>query len=1121
MVKRFCFAVVCVMLAVVFSNAQVTTGTILGTVTDSTGAVIPGAAVTMRNVGTGASRTVTSDEAGRYRAPQLPLGDYEITSESAGFQTAVRTGISLTVGREAMVDFAMQVGAVAERITVTGEAPLIETTNATVASLVSEESIRDLPLNGRSFTDLTAIQPGVVSDIGIDSSVFGGGKRISVNGARPQQSLYLLDGTDIVAPYMNVTPNSVLGEFLGVDTIREFSLIRTNAGAQYGRAVGGIINAVTQSGTNDFHGGLFEFIRNDKMDANNFFLNRANASRDNKIKPAFRRNQFGGTLGGPIQKDKTFFFLSYEGLQHRKEVAQDRLVLSREARLGNIAVCPGNVYPCSTPSSFNKITVNEAMRPLINMIIEPNTISYERNGVSHWVGTNKDSGKENYWMARVDRRLGDNDNIYGRITMDTSDLDSQRPINLNAIPSGISVTSEGKYYFSAIEHTHIFSPTVLNSARVAFNRNNVTQQDRFTASEFPDVAFVMPVAEGSSITARDGLPSLACSSCGLTISPSGLGGGSYTRFVDNTYILSDTINWNPGAHAVTFGINVNRYQMNGSTGPWGWGDITFASEANFLAGSIGNMINPKFRGDYYRGWRQTYGAGFVQDDWSVRSGLTVNFGLRWERVTAPVEVNGKMAGLVDILRDSKYTTFEDSLFTLRDGLKGFAPRVGFAYTPSFLGSNTVMRGAAGIFREIPLLYQYQLAFFVPPWAEKVNLVAPPWPNPISNYTGILTAGEPNVMDRDMKYPYVVQWNYSLEHQINESLVAKATYIGTHSINLVGPTNADQWIPVRKFDPTIGAERWYTPCGLSGGLRPAGCTAAQDSEGGSRPNPAWASTRTFHNLGDAYYNAVQVELEQRNSGGVTYNVSYTFSKNMDTTGLGNKCAETTGAGASFYIGNLYDLRSERGLSNLHTPHNVTGSFGYEMPFGQGKKFGSGWGTIPDLILGGWQFNGTVSARSGQQNNLTLGILNHSRNGASFRNDRPDLKPGRSNSPTEGVSEGCSAVPQGTPLGTVDQYYDPCAFSLQPAGFYGNLGRQSLAGPGIKSVNISVFKGISLGESRNLQFRAEFFNISNTPSFSGPGQTTFVATSGAISSAAGKITALRTSPRNIQFGLKFNF
>lgn len=389
--KLLLVVLVCMFFVAAIALAQVTTATILGTIRDSTGAVIPGATVRVKNVETGAVRSATTDSTGRYTVPQLGIGRYELSAEASGFQTTIRSGIELTVGREAMVDFTLQVGSVAEQVTVSGEAPLVEATNATVSNLVSEKAIRELPLNGRSFTDLTAIQPGVVTDLGVPSGVFQGGGRMVINGARPQQSLYLLDGTDIVSPYSNVAPVSVMNQTLGVDTVREFTVIQNNYGAQYGRAIGGIINAVTRSGSNEFHGSVFEFLRNNKLDAKNFF-----DLKDKPI-PSFKRNQFGGTVGGPVVKDRTFFFFSYEGLRQSLGTTDFNTTISDEARLGQITACPPGKRDCAREERIitETVTVNPDIKPILD-ILPRGTGRYLNDGIQELLGSRTQRGRENY-----------------------------------------------------------------------------------------------------------------------------------------------------------------------------------------------------------------------------------------------------------------------------------------------------------------------------------------------------------------------------------------------------------------------------------------------------------------------------------------------------------------------------------------------------------------------------------------------------------------------------------------------------------------------------------------------------------------------------------------------------
>ena len=430
-------ALVWVMFLGTMALAQVTTGTISGTVGDSTGAVIPGASITVRNVETGITREATTDAAGRYRIPQLGLGSYEITAGSAGFQTGVRSGVTLTVGREATVDFTLQVGAVAERITVTGEAPLIETTNSTVSNLVDERTMRDLPLNGRSFADLTSIQPGVVSDLGIGApgsgGVFSGGggnTRRSISGTRPSQSTYLLDGMETSTPSEGMPVNSVLGQQLGVEAIREFTLLQSNFGAQFGRASGGVVNAVTQSGANDFHGSVFEFFKNDVLNARDYFLNPRLADAP------LKRNQFGVSLGGPLQRDRTFFFLNYEGVRQAQGNPSVSTRITPETRAGNVTSCPSGLTRC-TPAQVKKTPikggVNANIVPLLSLNDLPSVCNatscdyYLNGGVSDFLNVTPFHATENYGIGRFDYQISQSDSFFGRYTQDQSSSTADLP----------------------------------------------------------------------------------------------------------------------------------------------------------------------------------------------------------------------------------------------------------------------------------------------------------------------------------------------------------------------------------------------------------------------------------------------------------------------------------------------------------------------------------------------------------------------------------------------------------------------------------------------------------------------------------------------------------------------
>ena len=715
--------------------AQVTTGTISGTVKDSSGAVVPGSTVTVKNVDTQAARKVITDAAGAYRASQLPLGNYEITAESQGFHKAVRSGVVLTVGREAVVDFALEVGAVTQAVTVTGEAPLVESTNSTIANLVSEKTMMDMPLNGRSFTDLTALAPGVVTNLGVTESVFTGGGRAVINGARPQQSLYLLDGVDIVSPYENLAPVSVMNQTLGVDAIREFSVLQSNYGAQYGRAIGGVVNAVSRSGTNAFHGGAFEYLRNSVLDAKNFFDSPALPI------PPFKRNQFGGSVGGPVVKDHTFFFFSYEGLRERLGVTDFGTVLSDEARAGQITGCPpGRPAPCSKDQRIitQTVTVNPDIVPLINLLPRGNG-RYLNDGIQEFLGSKTQPGGENFYMARMDQQLSQKDSFFGRITVDNSHAalpDAQ------LLPDGThpSFNSKGFYTYSTLEWTRIFSPSVLNVARFGFVRNNngtcqCLPGTNTDVQKFPGLPPQLQIGPGWPFGGPYTIQAVAI--------PGGVGSdsimGTPLSFIDNTFDYSDSVRITKGRHSLDLGMNIKRYQENEGNNVWAGGQTQWlAPTANFLTGGTcsgcGGISQIVATGvthppDSYRGWRQTYGSMYIQDDFKLRSNLTLNLGLRWERVTPPVEVNGKAATFKDVLHDTQWTQLgKHGLFQLRDGWKDFAPRVGFAYS---LNPTTAFRGGFGVFKEMPLEYLWQLAIYYPPYAERVTLRnLRRWPNPL-------------------------------------------------------------------------------------------------------------------------------------------------------------------------------------------------------------------------------------------------------------------------------------------------------------------------------------------------------------------------------------------------------
>lgn len=1087
----------CLFLSGAMALAQVITGTISGTVSDATGAVVPGARITLKNIETGIARSVTSDALGRYSAPELRLGSYEVTADAAGFQTTVRSGIALTVGRAAVVDFTLAVGSVAESVTVSGEAPLVETTNGTVATLVDAATMRDLPLNGRSFADLTSIQPGVVSDmeitaVGAQSVYTGGGAaaRRSIGGAKPSQSTYLLDGMEISTPSEGMPVASVLGQQLGVDAIREFTLLQSNYGAQYGRAVGGVVNAVTQSGTNSFHGSAFEFLRNQALDARDYFLSPTQS------KAPLRRNQFGGSFGGPLQKDRTFFFVNYEGLRQSAGISYLGATLTPETRLGRITACPVGRNTCSRAESIvtSTLAVNPDVVPVMNLLPLPNG-NYRNAGVADRFSTPMWHADENYGIVRMDRQLSSKDSLFGRLTVDRS----ARTDSLELLtPKPFTGFQVGGYIVAAVSETRIISPSLLNTLRLGFTRRNdhlfynySQGGDQFPAAPGldPRLSPVKGVPLGLYNIA--GVNMYAMSSNGSTVGPN-LSGPAV--FVDNTFDYDDSLIFNHGPHSITAGVDLKRYRMNELNEPWVYGQFSWQTIERLITNQPFNdtqLVGFSSPGtqiaDVYRGWRQTYVSAFVQDDLKLRSNLTLNLGLRWEQISSPREVNGKLAVLKDVFRDKQFTPLSkgDALFEIRDGLKGFSPRIGFAWTP-FSNQKTVFRGGFGAFKEVPLEYIYQLAIEAPPFSKRFTVNAPAlkFPFPFADANLAASTGEPLMMPLSFKEPYTVQWTFALERQMGQTLVVKLNYIGTHGINQVAINNPNQPLT------TVVNGRQFTPA------------TAQV------PNPSFTSYRYVNSIIDQFYHAGQVVVEKRLGSGLRLNGSYSWSKNIDTGGgAGLKGAEQIVGGASFAVYNSYDLAGERGLTALDIRHNFIASYTYELPFGSGRRWGTQWKGITNELLGGWMLNGTNTWRSGLPINLGM-TPRQSRCAAQSCNERPDVRPGGNHNPVRKNWR-------------PESYFDPSQFIVPTVGFFGNVGRDTLIRPGQFNWNFSLAKSNRLGEQKNLEFRAEFFNLLNHPNFGSPTGNVFRNAAGDFDPNVGRITTTSIPMRQIQFGLKLTF
>ncbi|MBI4456743.1 MAG: TonB-dependent receptor [Acidobacteria bacterium] len=1035
--KSFCafLGFVCLSIYCQVVLAQ-TTATILGTVKDDTGAVLPGVSVLVKHLDTARTRTVVTDDAGRYHVPNLELGSYELQAELAGFQTAVRSGIKLSVGQEAVVDFSMKVGEITEKVIVSGEAPLVQTTSSTLTALVDDKKIRDLPLNGRDFSQLVTLQAGVYAPPSMGqaiTSIFGAGPRISISGARPTQNNFLLDGSD-VQDATGRTPAGVSGTTLGVETVREFSVLTSIYSAEYGKVAGGVVNAVTKSGTNEFHGSVFEFHRNDNLDARNFF---------DTVKPEFKRNQFGFTAGGPIRKDGTFFFGSYEGLRDRLAFTRRSIVLTSQARLG--------IFPNRT------VTVHPRVKPYLDLYPLPTPGGRDfGDGRAEFVTGVTQPTDEDYFLVKVDHTLSASDSIFVRYSFDDSSL-----INPRSFP-GFQDLGKTRRQFTTIEERKVLSPTWLNELRISFNRNIFGTVPEQTIILDPALSFVPGRPMGSLLV-------------------SGLSGYGYGRTVDrlltqNMFEYIDNISYTRGRHSIRFGGQVKRIQFNAYSAFSRNAEWRFSSIDNFLTNRPLTLDVSIPGSDYNRGWRQIYFGAYIQDDVKLTPTFTLNLGLRYEFSNEPTEVNGKIANLVHPLTDKEVSVLE----TLYENpcLTCFAPRLGFAWD-IFGNGKTALRGGFGVFYNVLLPTDWIFtATNLPPFFRRPLLSNVSFP---SVPEALASAQIPVLLIDSITFtpdqPYTFKYNLNIQRELLPDLVLTVGYSGSKAVHAgrIQNLNINQFVVLpdgRKFFPANSQP--------------------------FNPNFSAYSYKVFD--AKANYNALQISVNKRFSHGYQFQISYTFSKNMDETSGHEGGGEATGTSVASM--DPYDRSRDYALSGFHVRNAATLNFGYELPL----RVAGAW----DKLIGGWQMNGIVTLADGNPVNL-LNSIDRSRAGnlrnPLYNSERPNLRAGGNNNPFRDRNP--------------NNYWDGTQFQLQEEGFFGTLGRDTGIMPGIINFDFSLIKNISIDEQRTIQFRSEFFNVFNRANFGLPDQTVFNNTSGIPSATFGRISGTTTTARQIQLALKFLF
>ncbi|PYR42035.1 MAG: hypothetical protein DMF95_29400 [Acidobacteria bacterium] len=887
-------------------EAQAVRATILGAVRDATGAAMPGATVEVRNVGTGVVQSVVTNEQGRYNAPDLAIGTYEVQASLSGFQRVVHKGITLRVGSQNVVDFTLPIGQIEETVTVTGESPIVDTTSSAVATTIEQKQIADLPLNGRNFAQLITLAPAVTT-VTFTGSLFGRQTVYSVAGGRPEGQAFLLDNTNVANFWNRAAGSGVLGTTLGVEAIAEFQALTNTYSAQFGGG-GGVINAITRSGANVVHGSAFEFARNSKLDARNFF------DDPTKPKPPFTKNQYGGSLGGPIRSDKAFFFVTYEGVTQSLAETRILTVPDANARSGLIPI----------GGALTNVGVNAAIKPVLDLYPLPTTPL--SGGVGQLNEVDTTTGHENYVLGRLDYTLGSRDSIFARYVADTAYL--FEPFSGSNLPLWPATNRTNNQYLTA-EARRVISSSVINQVRFGFVR---TRELADNTGSNPALQF-FPNRMDGSVNPGSGI--------------SVLGSNQLNPFdiLQRKYSAADDLYWNIGTHSLKVGGSIER-QATDISAPFQWGGVwTFGSLQAFLQNQPTSIVGAlPGQDNAYREFREWDVTTYVQDEWKAAPALTLNLGLRYAPTTNATVAPG--ITLVDPPRSPAFTPV-DTVFATNASLKNFDPRLGVVYDP-FADHRTSIRAGFGVFHNVIAPRVYGSAYYLnPPFVigrQDLSVVPPSFPTPFTAVAAALPTQSQGIDYQTRDTPYQEQWNVNLQREVFQSTLATVGYIGSRSVDLFKQRDLNPVTPRTLADGTVvyGATRGATAVGIVPN---------------TRINPAFSTLNTGTSFASSSYHSLQTSLNRRFYRNVQAQVSYTWSTCKDVSS-GNFGGE--GGTAST---NPYDPEYDYGPCGFSRTHTFRASSVVALPF-KGNRLVEGWQLSGILNLtSGSPFTPTVPDQSG--------------------------------------------------------------------------------------------------------------------------------------------------------------